>query len=128
MNPYYGTITERKKQRRDIRRWLGTSSDDAPTIGCVMNAVEVMGRLVEFTTGGRVSLVVMDNRTNGCVTPSAVAVANRYGEREIDQAGGIVLDANERRELVDLIYERVAPFQREHVEDLVNKLDHTIPA
>lgn len=128
MNPYHGTITERKKQRRDIRHWLGTGREDAPSVGMVMNAVEVMKRLVEYTTGGRVSLVVMDNRTNGCVTPSAVAVANQNGEREIRQAGGIVLDADERRELVDLIYERVAPFQRDHLKDLVNKLDHTIPA
>jgi hypothetical protein len=126
MNPFYQTVTDRKKMRREIRWLLGSTRDDAPTLGPIMGAVRKMNDLVYATSGGRISLVVMDNRTNDCVRPDAVSEAHRTGD-EIQPAGGIVLTKDERSKLADLIYEHIAPNRREGVADLVDKIDPTIP-
>lgn len=56
--PTDGTKTRRRKLRADIRHWLGTSREDAPSLTCLFAATRRLDELVKLTTHGRYRIVI----------------------------------------------------------------------
>lgn len=54
--PTDGSITRRRELRRELRAWLGTSSDDPPSLEHLLHAARRMGALIDLTSNGRYGL------------------------------------------------------------------------
>lgn len=57
--PHEGTKTRRRDIRRDIRRVLGTSNEDAPTLRQALLAADDLKRIIDLASGGRYGLAVV---------------------------------------------------------------------
>jgi hypothetical protein len=70
--PYSGNKTQRREIRRNVRNWLGTSSDDAPTLETALAAADELKRIIDLASGGRYGLAVVrsiDHREGFQETP-----------------------------------------------------------
>lgn len=57
--PKSGTRTRRRDARRDLRRIIGTSSDDAPGLLAALDAAEQLRRIIDMASGGRYGLAIV---------------------------------------------------------------------
>ena len=57
--PRDGSKTRRREIRRNVRNWLGTSSDDAPTLDSALEAADELKRIIDLASNGRYGLAVV---------------------------------------------------------------------
>lgn len=68
--PELRSKTRRRAWRRDVRQYLGTSSQDVPTLPRVLRAVNALNNLLQLSSEYRYTIVIrhLDGETE---TPSA---------------------------------------------------------
>lgn len=57
--PRDGSKTRRREIRRSVRNWIGTSSDDAPTLDSALAAADELKRIIDLASNGRYGLAVV---------------------------------------------------------------------
>lgn len=99
----YQSATQRRELRRDIRAALGTSSDKAPGFERALGIHTAVSNLISLATNGRFCTIIMDNRTQNCVSvPSALAYC-RDRANGVTPAGGVVFSGTEVDEIREAI-------------------------
>lgn len=81
IRPEFRTRGRRRRAANQLRGWMGTSSEGAPSPERVMRSVVVFDELLRLSTNGRLRLAILDRGEQ--ITPSqAFALTNTEGTED----------------------------------------------